>query len=64
MYLVNYDWSQKNILLFFSFISFFASIYNLVTESFINVIFPIALVSSVFSLMMIGHWFLVDPTIK
>ena len=64
MYLVNYDWSQKNILLFFSLISFFASIYNLVTESFINVIFPIALVSSVFSLMMIGHWFLVDPTIK
>ena len=64
MYLVNYDWSQKNMLLFFSLISFFASIYNLVTESFINVIFPIALVSSVFSLMMIGHWFLVDPTIK
>jgi len=64
MYLVNYDWSQKNIFLFFSLISFFASIYNLVTESFINVIFPIALVSSVFSLMMIGHWFLVDPTIK
>ena len=64
MYLVNYDWSQKNILLFFSLISFFASMYNLVTESFINVIFPIALVSSVFSLMMIGHWFLVDPTIK
>lgn len=64
LYLVNYDWSQKNILLFFSLISFLTSIYNLVTESFINVIFPIALVASVFSLMMIGHWFLVDPTIK
>jgi len=27
-------------------------------------LFPILLVSSVFSLMMIGHWFLVDPTIN
>ena len=25
---------------------------------------PISLVSGVFSLMMIGHWFLVDPTIS
>jgi len=25
---------------------------------------PVLLVASVFSLMMIGHWFLVDPTIK
>ena len=25
---------------------------------------PIMMVSSVFSLMMIGHWFLVDPTIS
>jgi hypothetical protein len=29
----------------------------------LNSIFPILLISSVFSLMMIGHWFLVDPTI-
>ena len=30
----------------------------------INYLFPISLVSGVFSSMMIGHWFLVDPTIS
>ena len=30
----------------------------------LKAILPILLVSSVFSLMMIGHWFLVDPTIS
>jgi len=29
-----------------------------------NNLFPISLVSGVFSSMMIGHWFLVDPTIS
>ena len=29
-----------------------------------NYLFPISLVSGVFSSMMIGHWFLVDPTIN
>ncbi len=29
-----------------------------------NYLFPISLVSGVFSSMMIGHWFLVDPTIS
>ena len=31
---------------------------------FLNYLFPISLVSGVFSSMMIGHWFLVDPTIS
>ena len=30
----------------------------------IDYLFPISLVSGVFSSMMIGHWFLVDPTIS
>jgi hypothetical protein len=29
-----------------------------------QVILPITLVSGIFALMMIGHWFLVDPTIS
>ena len=33
-------------------------------EFLIDYLFPISLVSGVFSSMMIGHWFLVDPTIS
>ena len=36
------------------------SFFNLVFSN----IFPISLISGVFSSMMIGHWFLVDPTIS
>ena len=36
------------------------SIFDIV----INYLFPISLVSGVFASMMIGHWFLVDPTIS
>ena len=36
------------------------SFFNLVLSN----IFPISLISGVFSSMMIGHWFLVDPTIS
>ncbi len=36
------------------------SFFNLV----LNNILPISLISGVFSSMMIGHWFLVDPTIS
>ena len=43
-------------------------IYNLLNlnifEFIIDYLFPISLVSGVFSSMMIGHWFLVDPTIS
>ncbi len=52
-------------------ISFIILNYQLIIEldlSFFNLIlsnvFPISLISGVFSSMMIGHWFLVDPTIS
>ena len=41
------------------------NILNLkIFDFFLNYLFPISLVSAVFSSMMIGHWFLVDPTIS
>ncbi len=36
------------------------SLFNLILSN----LFPISLISGVFSSMMIGHWFLVDPTIS
>ena len=52
-------------------VSFFLlnyEIFNLLNlnifEFVIDYLFPISLVSGVFSSMMIGHWFLVDPTIS
>ena len=51
-----------------SFITFNYEIFNILDlkliELTINYLFPISLVSCVFSSMMIGHWFLVDPTIS
>ena len=47
-----------------SFISFISLIFRDVGIENLSNIFPILLISSVFSLMMIGHWFLVDPTIN
>ena len=38
--------------------------FNLIGQNLISSFLPILLVSSVFSSMMIGHWFLVDPTIE
>ena len=35
-----------------------------ISDFVIDYLFPISLVSGVFSSMMIGHWFLVDPTIS
>ena len=64
IYLNSFDWNKKNILLVLSLISFASSIYNLIGLNILLVLFPILLVASVFSLMMIGHWFLVDPTIN
>tara|TARA_B100000073_G_scaffold346653_1_gene358616 strand:+ start:3298 stop:3960 length:663 start_codon:yes stop_codon:yes gene_type:complete len=55
---------EKQYLLILSFISFTIGAYGLVGESLFKATLPIMMVSSVFSLMMIGHWFLVDPTIK
>ena len=48
---------------FTSFIVFITSAFNTGAENLIWTILPITLVSGIFSLMMIGHWFLVDPTI-
>ena len=47
-----------------SIISFLISTFNLVGLELLRSFLPVLLVSSVFSLMMIGHWFLVDPTIS
>ena len=48
--LLNYEILEKLSLSIFDFV--------------INYLFPISLVSGVFASMMIGHWFLVDPTIS
>ena len=64
VYLYAYKRSEKIYLLLFSFISFSIGAYSLVGQSLYMSTLPIMMVSSVFSLMMIGHWFLVDPTIS
>ena len=55
---------ESNYLLLLSTISFLIGSFNFVGLELLKAILPILLVSSVFSLMMIGHWFLVDPTIS
>jgi len=47
-----------------SMVSFLLASFNLLGQSLLSSLLPILLVSSVFSSMMIGHWFLVDPTIE
>ena len=64
IYLILFKRTEKLYYLFFSFISFLVAAFNLVGDSLFIAILPIMLVSSIFSLMMIGHWFLVDPTIS
>ena len=55
---------ERNYVLPLSIISFLLGSFNFVGPELLKSILPILLVSSVFSLMMIGHWFLVDPTIS
>lgn len=55
---------KRNYILILSITSFLISSFYFIGLNFLNSILPILLVSSVFSLMMIGHWFLVDPTIS
>ena len=55
---------ESNYLLLLSTISFLIGSFTFVGFELLQAILPILLVSSVFSLMMIGHWFLVDPTIS
>jgi hypothetical protein len=58
---------EKKLLSGFSFlISFLILIFDsfsILESSLVVSFLPIMLVSGIFSLMMIGHWFLVDPTI-
>ena len=58
------DKKESNYLLLLSTISFLIGSFTFVGFELLKSILPILLVSSVFSLMMIGHWFLVDPTIS
>jgi hypothetical protein len=55
---------EKNYILLLSIVSFLIGSFNFVGIELLKSTLPILLVSSVFSLMMIGHWFLVDPTIS
>ena len=55
---------ERNYFLVISIISFLINTFNLVGLELLKSFLPVLLVSSVFSLMMIGHWFLVDPTIS
>ena len=64
MYLIFFKRSEKFYLLLLSFISFAVGAFTFVEETLFLSALPIMMVSSVFSLMMIGHWFLVDPTIS
>ena len=61
---IRLDKKESNHLLLLSTISFLIGSFNFVGLELLKAILPILLVSSVFSLMMIGHWFLVDPTIS
>ena len=63
-YLYSYEKKESKYYLALSFLSFTSLIFNEVGIENLTSIFPILLISSVFSLMMIGHWFLVDPTIN
>tara|TARA_B100000902_G_scaffold49387_1_gene56261 strand:- start:293 stop:946 length:654 start_codon:yes stop_codon:yes gene_type:complete len=58
----------ENFLFLLSFLIFNSLIFKTFDVEFLNYILkyllPISLISGVFSLMMIGHWFLVDPTIS
>ena len=63
-YLYSYSKKESVYYLSLSFISFSAGLLNEISINTLKSIIPVLLVSSVFSLMMIGHWFLVDPTIN
>ena len=56
--------SLANFSIFLSFTVLIYELFNSIEENLIMNILPITLVSGVFALMMIGHWFLVDPTIS
>ena len=63
-YLISYTRKEKFYYLGLAFISFTFSSLNIIGFNNIKNFVPILLISAVFSSMMIGHWFLVDPTIN
>ena len=64
LYLYRFKKQERNYYILPSLVSFLFATFDLIGEAlFINLL-PTLLVSSVFSSMMIGHWFLVDPTIE
>ena len=63
-YLISYNRKEKFFYLGLAFLSFTFSSLNIIGFNNIKNFIPILLVSAVFSSMMIGHWFLVDPTIN
>ena len=52
-----------NITFLVSFTILIYEAFSKLGENLITTFLPVTLVSGIFSLMMIGHWFLVDPTI-
>ena len=63
LYLYSYEKKESKYYLALSFLSFTSQMLSEISIAKLNSAFPVLLISSVFSLMMIGHWFLVDPTI-
>ena len=64
LYLYSFEKEVRKYFVFMSIVSFLLASFNLIGQNLISSFLPILLVSSVFSSMMIGHWFLVDPTIE
>ena len=63
-YLYYFEKEKRKYFVLMSMFSFLLAAYNLIGQNLLASFLPILLVSSVFSSMMIGHWFLVDPTIE
>ena len=63
-YLISYTRNEKFYYLLLAFVSFIVSSINVIGINNVKTLIPILLISAVFSSMMIGHWFLVDPTIN
>tara|TARA_Y100001936_G_C15773690_1_gene507594 strand:+ start:45 stop:707 length:663 start_codon:yes stop_codon:yes gene_type:complete len=62
-YLYSFEKKERKYFVFMSMVSFLLASFNLIGQNLLYSFLPILLVASVFSSMMIGHWFLVDPTI-
>ena len=53
-----------NLSFLFTFTILIIDAFNTLGDNLTGNLLPVTLVSGIFSLMMIGHWFLVDPTIS